>query len=125
MDLTERGAPQISGYMGVPWLDVTTDPSTLYTWGLRGEEVLLFRSADRGETWTTLRGAQKRKAEALRGTGSPDPVPHWIATGPVLEIVGEPLVDPFRPWTVYAWTMDGVYKSLDGGRTWRKASAGL
>jgi photosystem II stability/assembly factor-like uncharacterized protein len=34
-------------------------------------------------------------------------------------------VDPVHPSVLYAATMDGVYKSVDSGRTWHKASSGL
>ena len=38
---------------------------------------------------------------------------------------GRPLVDPRDPLVFYAATRQGVYKSLDGGTTWKQASAGL
>ncbi len=34
------------------------------------------------------------------------------------------IVDPDQPSILYAPTMEGVYKSTDGGRSWRKASTG-
>ncbi len=38
---------------------------------------------------------------------------------------GSVIVDPDQPSILYAPTMEGVYKSTDGGRSWRKASTGF
>jgi hypothetical protein len=35
------------------------------------------------------------------------------------------VIDPEHPSTIYVAAQEGVYKSLDGGGTWRRASNGL
>jgi hypothetical protein len=125
-DVSKAGPPRIHGWSLGLWFDATSKPSTVYMWGWRDDGLHVFRSTDRGENWTALRGAAQKKAAALRDAGRPSSAATWIATGPALEVTGgRPLVDPHYSWVQYAGTKDGVYKSLDGGRTWRRASAGL
>jgi len=126
VDLSDTGAPKIYGYMPGVWFDATSTPSPVYMWGLRDDGLHVFRSTDRGENWTALRGAAQKKAAALQDAGRARSAATWITAGPVLEVTGgEPLVDPHRSWVHYAGTKAGVYKSLDSGRTWHRASAGL
>jgi hypothetical protein len=55
------------------------------------------------------------------GGGHAAPAPSWRAlplrTGPVLTLA----VDPVSPEIVYAGTLDGVSRSVDGGRSWAEA----
>src|ERR1700693_4783629 len=49
----------------------------------------------------------------------------WTTSGPVGGSVYCVVPDPSRPSTLYAGTAEGVFKSDDGGASWRAASAGL
>ena len=50
----------------------------------------------------------------------------WVANGPFGGTVTELEVDPNSPSTLYAGTIRaGVFKSTDGGRTWKRRNAGL
>ena len=125
-DLSKAGSPRIYGWSLGLWFDATFKPSTVYMWGWREDGLHVFRSTDRGGTWAGLRGWEQKKAAALRDASRPTPAVTRIATDPVLDVTGgAPLVDSNRPWVVYVGRKDGVYKSLDGGRTWHRASAGL
>jgi photosystem II stability/assembly factor-like uncharacterized protein len=48
---------------------------------------------------------------------------HWSARGLGGQIVFGLAVDPVRPDNVWAATSDGVYRSPEGGRTWRRMLA--
>lgn len=147
-DLTEGGAPQPSGYVPEIWLgDRESGPAAIYLVPLRGEG--LYRSLDRGDTWVRLLGVASRRAWALRVRVRPLPAApqrafdafmapfeangvYWPVevtdadTGAVVgSTTGRPVVDPTDPTHFYLVTQAGVYRSLDGGRTWRRASAGL
>ena len=151
VDLGDAGSPRIYGYEAFVWFDVTATPSTVYTWGWKGGDYRVYRSVDRGETWTRDPAEQQNPpwdpgavprqmsaaarqaldsfmAEFQPSSGSPQA---WIVdraaeAGPVLHIGGgRPLVDPRDPSVFYAATMQGVYKSLDRGKTWRQANVGL
>ena len=151
VNLSDAGSPRIYGYEAFVWFDVTATRSTVYAWGVKGGDWHVYRSVDRGETWTRdpaeqqnppwgldavprqMSAAARQALEAFMAefqpsSGSSQP---WIVdraaeAGPVLHIVdGRPLVDPRDPSVFYAATLQGVYKSLDGGKTWVQASAGL
>ena len=151
VNLSDAGSPRIYGYEAFVWFDVTATSSTVYAWGVKGGDWHVYRSVDRGETWTRdpaeqqnppwgldavprqMSAAARQALEAFMAefqpsSGSSQP---WIVdraaeAGPVLHIVdGRPLVDPRDPSVFYAATLQGVYKSLDGGKTWVQASAGL
>jgi photosystem II stability/assembly factor-like uncharacterized protein len=49
----------------------------------------------------------------------------WLSRGPKGGTVYCLVADPSRPATLYAGTDFGVYKSDDGGTTWRASNAGL
>jgi hypothetical protein len=49
----------------------------------------------------------------------------WTTNGPAGGSVYCLVPDPSRPATLYAGTAEGVFKSDDGGATWRAASAGM
>lgn len=99
----------------------------------------LFRSADGGRTWQPMLGEAPRDIMALAAAGgSPDTlyvgsarsgalktadggrrftrVADGLGGGPVLALA----VDPSSPGTIYAGLDGGLYKSADGGATWRK-----
>ncbi len=143
MDLNEAGAPRMGSTSSGPWLDTTTTPSTIYMYDDTGD---VWRSTDRGTTWTRLSFAEGQQAFSLANIRSPQPRPAaaqeavdaFLAssgddmhltdsdTGVVVSIdAGDILVDPVRPSTFYVASPDGVYRSTDGGRSWRKAITGL
>jgi photosystem II stability/assembly factor-like uncharacterized protein len=90
-----------------------------------GGERGLYRTSDAGATWKKVLSA---------------PAPHDALTG-----AGDVVLDPSRPGTVYAalyarrrspWAFEygagltgadagGIFKSSDGGRSWRKLAGGL
>jgi photosystem II stability/assembly factor-like uncharacterized protein len=79
------------------------NPSTLFAgWSgySRADSPGLFRSETAGLTWSAF------------GEGLPD--------GGVDALV----IDPRKPRTMYAGTFDGVYRSDDGGATWRPSNTG-
>ncbi|MCK6555663.1 hypothetical protein L6Q96_13955 [Candidatus Binatia bacterium] len=76
-----------------------TDPLRVYAGSARGS---IFRSTDGGETWML---------SSLPFTG-------------VLAEVRALVVDPIAPALVYAGTSAGVFKSVDGGRTWAPTRLG-
>jgi len=49
----------------------------------------------------------------------------WISHGPEDGVVGVLVIDPLNPTTLYAGTGGGVFKSTDGGSTWRALNSGL
>lgn len=50
---------------------------------------------------------------------------HWTPIGPNGGQIQALAADPQRSDTVYAGTRGGVFRSVDGGATWRRASRGL
>jgi photosystem II stability/assembly factor-like uncharacterized protein len=87
------------------------DPDTVYA-GV--EDAALFSSQDGGRTWQELPGLR------LHGSG-----PQWApgAGGMGAHTI---LVDPGNPRRLFvAISAAGVFRSDDGGRTWRTATRGL
>jgi photosystem II stability/assembly factor-like uncharacterized protein len=77
-------------------------PSTPGTWyAMLSDNPKIFRSDDRGATW--------RVAGTLPTPGG----------------VGVFLVDPQTPDRVYVGTYVGLFKSVDGGKSWARSQAGL
>jgi photosystem II stability/assembly factor-like uncharacterized protein len=88
-----------------------TDPDTV----LAGvEDAALFRSVDGGSTWSELPGLREH------GSG-----PHWQpgAGGMCLHTILPDPRDPAR--MLVAISAAGVFRTDDGGATWRPANAGL
>jgi photosystem II stability/assembly factor-like uncharacterized protein len=88
-----------------------SDPDTVYA---GAEDAALFRSNDGGLTWQELPG--------LRGHES---APSWQpgAGGMCLHTI---VLDPNQPGRIFvAISAAGVFRSDDGGKTWRPANRGL
>jgi photosystem II stability/assembly factor-like uncharacterized protein len=88
-----------------------TDPDSLYA-GV--EDAALFRSGDGGKTWQEIPGLREQ------GSG-----PSWApgAGGMCLHTI---LVDPEDADRIYvAISAAGVFRTEDGGKTWRAANRGL
>jgi photosystem II stability/assembly factor-like uncharacterized protein len=88
-----------------------TDPDTVFA---GAEDAALFRSTDAGQTWKELSGLRKHE------TG-----PSWApgAGGLCLHTI---LFDPKDATKMYvAISSAGVFKSEDGGASWRPANKGL
>ncbi len=87
-----------------------TDPDTVYA-GV--EDAALFRSADGGRTWQELPGLRKMKGDLWQpGAG-----------GMCLHTI---ILDPANPERIFtAISAAGVFRSDDGGKTWRAKNKGL
>jgi Tol biopolymer transport system component len=149
VELSDAGSPRVSVWEPFVWFDVTATPSTVFMWGLRGADLRVYRSSDRGETWTRDRTAERQKPprgpcdvrrpmpaaarKALDAFMTPETSVGAAAHIQVREggtrglfvSGGVPLVDPRDPSVFYAGTQRGAYKSLDGGKTWKQANVGL
>jgi photosystem II stability/assembly factor-like uncharacterized protein len=148
--LTDASTPKPSGWFAAIWFDAASTPSTVFMWGNNGSgDDGWYRSTDRGETWTgpteeeadqaiTIRHLPAAAQQALDAflvsfsgtvtdadTGAVVgvvPGNNGVMSGaPTGTAAGSVIVDPDQPSTFYAPTMNGVYKSTDSGRSWRKA----
>ena len=115
-----------SGYsMSEVAFDTSVQPSALYVI----TDSKYWCSTDRGVTWTeadlddqklqTLFGGSQDPADGLRGKAIADP----DTTGE--RTIFNAIQDPDDPATFYAITQGGLYKSGDGGASWKRADAGL
>jgi photosystem II stability/assembly factor-like uncharacterized protein len=87
-----------------------TDPETVYA-GV--EDAALFRSSDGGQTWQELAGLRSVKGN-LWAPGAGGMCLHSIIQDPA---------EPLRMFT--AISAAGVFRTDDGGQTWRSANHGL
>ena len=87
-----------------------TDPDTVYA-GV--EDAALFRSTDGGQTWQELAGLRSAKGHLWQpGAG-----------GMCLHTI---LLDPSNPERIFvAISAAGVFRTDDGGKTWRPVNRGL
>lgn len=105
----------------------------------------LFRSADNGRNWTALQGNLSvlnvsavvgdpagRDAVLLAAYGkgifhTADAGRTWAPrqTGLSTEDIFTLVADPYAPTTIYALTVDGIFKSTDMGVKWQSSSAGM
>jgi hypothetical protein len=117
------------GGFGPPVTDGAMSVSTVYMDTDSG----VWRSVDRGATWSkTTRDEMESKTVDFWGTGlAASPLGFYGETiedaedGTSAEI-RDALADPKDPAVIYAGTTGaGVYKSVDGGTTWRRSSAGI
>jgi hypothetical protein len=91
-----------------------------------------WRSVDRGETWSKVMLEEQSQNTSVWWGNSLDASPPGLLgktvtdtkTG-VSDTVEIAVADPDDSSLIYAGTMAGVYKSVDGGVTWKKTSAGL
>jgi photosystem II stability/assembly factor-like uncharacterized protein len=122
-DLTAT-SPHFAVWPPIVLIDATTSPSTVYTFDLQWS---MWRSTDRGESWTRLSPEVadrfQQTAPRLQGRDFQGTV-RDADTGSVFTEVAGP-IDPSDPSIEYAGTPEGVYKSIDGGKTWKRANAGL
>ncbi len=120
-------------------IDGSSSPSALVAMGRDA----FWRSSDRGESWTRLTLEESDKLDVGRpplppvaqqaldrflpsfsGTITDAETGASVAVDPD-DLYHKVSVDPREPSIFYAATREGVYKSTDGGKTWRKASRGL
>lgn len=79
-----------------------------------------FRSDDDGETWEPANEGTKSMAEMVAAeTGKPVDHPG------VHRCVHKVVLDPSNPETLYMQQHEGVFRSDDGGRSWRDIGGGL
>jgi photosystem II stability/assembly factor-like uncharacterized protein len=117
-----KASPTLGGWPVAIWFDTMTSPSTIYASG--------WRSTDRGASWTELSAeeADRRWAQHweepgtdFQNTAFRGMVTDATTGAEFTVLVGR--VDPKDPSIRYAGTEEGVYKSTDGGATWKKASS--
>ena len=88
-----------------------TDPDIVYA---GAEDAALFRSTDCGQTWQELSGLRGHDTGHLWQPGAGGMAVHTI------------LLDPAAPERIFiAISAAGVFRSDDGGRTWRPINRGL
>jgi photosystem II stability/assembly factor-like uncharacterized protein len=88
-----------------------TDPDTIYA-GV--EDAALFRSVDGGQTWQELASLRNHTSGAKWAPGAGGMCLHTI------------LFDPTRPGRMFiAISAAGVFRTDDGGQTWRPMNRGL
>jgi len=117
-------SPRFGVWSPIVLIDPASSPSTVYTYDVDWN---MWRSTDRGETWTQLSPEEADSVQQLDLKLQRDGFEGTITdtdTGSVFNEVAGP-IDPSDPSIQYAGTPEGVYKSTDGGQTWKKASAGL
>jgi photosystem II stability/assembly factor-like uncharacterized protein len=87
-----------------------TDPDTVYA---GAEDAALFRTTDGGKTWEEFPGLRKAKGELWQpGAG-----------GMCLHTIVQ---DPSQPGRIFvAISAAGVFRTDDGGKTWRPINSGL
>ena len=85
----------------------------------------IWCSYDRGETWVEATGSDREQLIVARDEADDIVIPIDPETGAKLFSLAPPAVDPTHPSIMYAGTPRGVYKSENGGETWKKASEGL
>jgi hypothetical protein len=79
-----------------------------------------FRSDDDGATWSPANEGTRSMAEMIAAeTGQP------VAHPAVHRCVHKVVLDPNHPETLYMQQHEGVFRSDDGGRTWRDIGASL
>ncbi len=79
---------------------------------------VLFRSTDRGQTWTPMGGDLTRNDKARQGKGG-GPITNEGAGGEVYGTIVVIHESPSDPKTIYVGTDDGlVQRTRDGGATW-------
>jgi photosystem II stability/assembly factor-like uncharacterized protein len=77
--------------------------------------------------WAVLAAAAGVAAVALAGAAPPARAGtnFWTSLGPDGGFVSTVVADPAHPQVLYAGSVGGVFKSVDGGASWRAASRGM
>jgi hypothetical protein len=140
------GAPKADVYLPDVWFWPLWGDAAVCMWGSLDGESGVYLQYDGDETWHLLRGRDREHALTLRGAwprvsgASRRALDAFMArfdrrenvtiidaaSGAIVAAsTGAPLVVPGRPDRFYLGTDNGVYRSVDGGRTWHRASAGL
>lgn len=140
---SELAAPGLGGYLSALAVD-PRHPAILYAGSTEnsGNDVPrchLSRSLDAGRTWTCVAEEASVRAIAVERTTS---TPYLIAAGNIFALVGgttlesrstglppngvdELAFDRRRAGTLYAVTNEGIFKTIDGGKSWTRLSRGL
>ncbi len=99
----DKNATEASVFPGLRvWRDLQM-PTTLY--GVNEETQTFVKSVDGGENWDSLT------------------VPFSVMS--LVEGMGVLTIDPRNPNTLFVSTWNSIYKSGDGGETWREMMAGI
>lgn len=123
------------------------NPSTVYigAWSIDNAGGGVFRSTDRGQTWTALAGMQGKSVRAMALAGSDSNVivagaldgvyrssdagQTWEKITPTsngeLKNFESVAIDPTNPQVIYAGTWHLPWKTDDGGRTWTNIKQGI
>jgi photosystem II stability/assembly factor-like uncharacterized protein len=105
---------------------VNASPGELgMTWNDEGRSQWMGRRRGR---WAVLAAALAGVAAvALAGAAPPASAGtnFWTSLGPDGGFVSTVVADPANPQVLYAGSVGGVFKSVDGGASWRAASRGL
>jgi photosystem II stability/assembly factor-like uncharacterized protein len=128
-------------------LDLAVDPvdsENVYAVGTERsgrcpEPCTAYRSTDAGASWTCMSGARGASLVEIDPSHpsilyafpgelrkSTDQGNQWTQIGQGLpESLLSLAIDPLESTTLYAGTLEGIYKSVDGGLTWNRSSSGL
>jgi photosystem II stability/assembly factor-like uncharacterized protein len=116
------------GGFGPPVADGAIEASEIYL----GADSGSWRSVDRGANWSKVTLEEQSQNTSVWWGNILDASPPGLVGKTVTDTktlvsdtVQVAVADPNDSSLIYAGTMGGVYKSADGGATWKKASAGL
>jgi hypothetical protein len=119
------GQVDVNGYSSTePVFDTRETPSSVLI-----DAEGWWKSSDGGDHWSNADDADVTDAYAHQSVRDPVSAPRWIvdeASGQKGLVTGYgALSDSADPGILYVATMLGVFKSTDGGATWKNASKGM